>query len=195
MRRAVNHAFGYQLGARGRYRLHLAAEDRGDVAGSVRAGAQLGKVFGIEYLVRSESIAGSSYAAASGAGIPGILSEAGAQGIWQAQDVALHTRGVNRLLRHYGMIPGGPPEPLPVTIFDSFIWMRSEHEGFWYPATAVDEEVREGQVLGQVRDFQGNILQVAEAPADGRVLFLVSSLAMNKGDPLLALGRAGDPGQ
>ncbi len=155
----------------------------------------MAKVFGIQYLVRSESIAGSTYAAASSAGIPGILTESGAQGIWPPEAVALHSRGLNRLLRHFGMVAGPAPEPLPLTMLDQFVWLRSEHEGFWYPRPSVDDVVRKGQDLGHVTDFQGNILQVAEAPADGRVLFLVSSLAMNKGDPLLAVGRAGDPGR
>jgi len=32
------------------------------------------------------------------------------------------------------------------------------------------------------------MLQTAEATAEGRILFLVSSLAINKGDPLLSIG-------
>ena len=157
-----------------------------------RVSLEMAKVFGIEYLVRSESIAGSSYAAASHAGVPSILTESGAQGIWRPEDVALHRRGLERLLLHFGMIDGAAPEPLPVTLLDQFVWMRSDHEGFWYPGTRVDELVRKGQELGHVKDFQGAILQTAVAPVDGRVLFMVSSLAMNKGDPLLAVGRAGD---
>lgn len=31
-------------------------------------------------------------------------------------------------------------------------------------------------------------MQVAESPTDGTVLFLVTTLAMNNGDPLLAVG-------
>jgi predicted deacylase len=149
---------------------------------------EMAKVFGIQYLVRSEAIAGSTYATASGNGIPGILTESGQQGIWTPESVALHTNGLNRLMRHFGMIAGPAPEPLPVTLLDQFLWLRSDHEGFWYPKTSVDDVVRKGQDLGSVTDYLGNVLQVAESPADGRVLFLVSSLAINKGDPLLAVG-------
>jgi hypothetical protein len=39
-----------------------------------------------------------------------------------------------------------------------------------------------------VRDAFGSVLQAVPAPIDGVVLFLVTSLAMNSGDPLLAIG-------
>lgn len=149
---------------------------------------EMAKVFGIRYLVKSGSISGSTYAAAASAGVPAILTEAGEQGIWPREAVALHTNGLNRLLRHLGLLAGPAPEPVPVTLLDQFIWLRSEHDGFWYPKPSVDEVVRKGQDLGAVMDFQGNVLQAVEAPAEGRVLFLVSSLAINKGDPLLAIG-------
>jgi hypothetical protein len=39
-----------------------------------------------------------------------------------------------------------------------------------------------------LRDYAGKVLQPAVAPASGPVLFLVTSLAINKGDPFLAVG-------
>jgi uncharacterized protein len=148
---------------------------------------ELAKVFGIHFLVCSET-PGSTFCAASRAGIPSILAESGGQGIWTPRHVADHTRGLNRLMRHLAMIPGGAPEPAPFTLLERFLWLRSEHTGFWYPAVAVNEEVKAGQTLGCVKDGQGRVLQAATSPADGVVLFLVSSLAINQSDPLLAVG-------
>lgn len=148
---------------------------------------EMGQVFGITYLVRSET-PGSTFCAAARAGIPAILTEAGGQGIWTPEHVALHTDGIHRLMRHLAMIPGGAPEPLPSTLLERFLWLRSQHEGFWYPGVAVGEEVRAGQELGRVTDYEGRVLQQAISPADGHVLFIVSSLAINETDPLLAVG-------
>lgn len=148
---------------------------------------EMAQVFGISYLVRSET-PGSTFCAAARAGIPAILSEAGGQGIWTPEDVALHTDGLNRLMRHLAMLPGGAPEPLPSTLLERFLWLRSEHEAFWYPGVAVGEEVTAGQELGRITDYEGRVLQQALSPADGRVLFIVSSLAINENDPLLAVG-------
>jgi hypothetical protein len=148
---------------------------------------EMAKVFGIHYLVRSET-PGSTYATTTRAGIPSILAESGGQGIWPPEDVARLTDGMNRLMRHLKMIPGPAPEPTPYTLLDQFLWLRSEHDGFWYPAVSVGDTVKAGQDLGRVTDYEGKILQSVKCPADGRVLFLVTSLAINKTDPFLAVG-------
>src|SRR5262249_48725834 len=143
--------------------------------------------FGIEYVVCSET-PGSTFCAASRAGIPSILAESGGQGIWTPADVGRLTGGVQRLMRHLGMTDGAPPPPRPSTLLEQFLWLRSEQDGFWYPGAPVDAAVTTGQTLGRITDAEGRVLQSAVSPATGRVLFIVSSLAINRGDPLLAVG-------
>jgi uncharacterized protein len=152
-----------------------------------RTTLELAKVFGIHYVVRSET-PGSTYSEATKAGVPSLLVESGGQGIWPAADVELLTTGVDRLMRHLKMLAGPAPEALPSTLLNQFLWLRSSHTAFWYPAVAVNDAVKAGQDLGAVKDHEGTVLQSAISPADGRVLFLVSSLAINAGDPLLAVG-------
>jgi predicted deacylase len=91
-------------------------------------------------------------------------------------------------MRNLKMIPGGTPEPVPFTLLERFLWLRSDHAGSWYPAVAVNEAVKAGQNLGCVKDCEGYVLQTAVSPADGVILFMVSSLAINQTDPLLAVG-------
>jgi predicted deacylase len=148
---------------------------------------ELAKVFGIEYLVCSET-PGSTFCAASRAGIPAILTESGGQGIWTSEQVGDHTNGVNRVMRFLEMISGGAPTPVPFKLLEQFLWLRSHHEGFWYPRVAVGETVCSGQDLGCITDFEGRVLQIARSPVEGTVLFIVSSLAINHDDPLLAVG-------
>jgi predicted deacylase len=148
---------------------------------------EMAKAFGIPILVCSET-PGSTFSSASKAGIPSILTEAGGQGIWTKADVRAHTEGLDRLLRHLKMLDEPPPAPVACTVLSRFLWLRSDHDGFWYPAVAVNDQVRAGQELGVVKDWEGKVLQRAAAEADGRVLFIVSSLAINKTDPLLAVG-------
>lgn len=148
---------------------------------------EMAKAFGIPILVCSET-QGGTYSAAAKAGIPAILTEAGGQGIWTKEDVRAHTDGLDRLMRHLKMMDGPPPSPVACTVLSQFLWRRSDHDGFWYPAVAVNEPVKAGQELGVVTDWEGRVLQRATAEADGRVLFIVSSLAINKTDPLLAVG-------
>ncbi len=148
---------------------------------------EMAKIFGIHFLVGSE-VPGSTVWAASAAGIPSILPESGGQGIWSPEDVRWHANGLNRLMRHLKMISGGAPEPVAFTLLERFLWLRSDHAGFWYPAVGVNEAVKAGQNLGCVKDCEGTVLQTAVSPSDGVVLFIVSSLAINRTDPLLAVG-------
>jgi predicted deacylase len=148
---------------------------------------EMATAFGIRFLVRSE-VSGSTVGAAAAAGIPAILTEAGGQGIWAPEDVRWHTDGLNRLMRHLSMIAGGAPSAAPSTLLERFLWSRSEHAGFWYPAVGVNDAVKAGQNLGCVKDCEGAVLQTAISPTDGVVLFIVSSLAINTNDPLLAVG-------
>lgn len=152
-----------------------------------QASLEMAKAFGIHYLVRSET-PGSTYSTAAQAGIPSILAESGGQGIWAPEDVARHTDGLNRLMRHLKMLPGPDPAPVPCTLLEKFLWLRSEHDGFWYPKVEVGDTVSAASDLGSVTDCEGRVLQPAPSPADGRVLFIVTSLAINRGDPLLAVG-------
>jgi predicted deacylase len=158
----------------------------GDEAVDARS-LEMAKVFGIEYVVASKS-AGSTIAAASKAGIPAILTESGGQGIWTKAQVADHTEGLERLMRHLEMIAGGAPAVKPSTLLEEFLWLRSEQEGFWYPEVGVGEKVAAGQELGCVKDWEGKLLQRGVCPGAGTVLFVVTSLAIHEGEPLFAVG-------
>jgi predicted deacylase len=65
--------------------------------------------------------------------------------------------------------------------------MRSTTTGYWHPAVEVGQRLAKGMLVGEVQDAFGTVLEEPRAPMDGVVIFLVSSLAMNAGDPLLAL--------
>lgn len=151
------------------------------------ASLAMAKAFGIPILVSGDT-QGGTYTAASKAGIPAILTEAGGQGLWKTDAVKAHTEGLARVLRHLKMRAGGAPKAVRCRVLSKFLWLRSDHDGFWYPAVSVGAKVRRGQELGRVRDWEGRVLQKAISPAAGQVLFIVSSLAINKTDPLLAVG-------
>lgn len=152
-----------------------------------KASLEMARVFGIPYLVRSEGM-GSTFSAAAMACIPAILTEAGGQGIWRRDQVELHIDGIHRVLHQYGLLPGATPAPVKCVVLENFIWMRSDVEGFWYPAVEVGAKVHKGQNLGCIKDAWGKLLQDVVSQGDGDVLFLVTSLSINKGDPLLAYG-------
>ncbi|HEX9441441.1 MAG TPA: succinylglutamate desuccinylase/aspartoacylase family protein [Roseiflexaceae bacterium] len=152
--------------------------------------ARLAQVYGIRYLLESDSVRGATYGAAAAAGIPCILTEAGGVGQLEAEAVDIHSRGLQNVLRELGILPGAPAPAGPTVLLRENHWMTSEHTGCWYPAVRAGEQVSRGQPVGELRDYFGEQLARVVAPSDGVVLFRVTSLAVDAGDPLLAIGAA-----
>lgn len=146
----------------------------------------LAEAFGIPLLV-SSAPGGTSIAAGFKSGVPSILAEAGGNGLWPESDVRWLEQGVRRAMQHLGMLEG-TPEPMPTRLLTQFAWLRSEHDGLWYPSLGAGEMVRAGQDLGRITDPFGATLQEVSAPQDGVTLFAVTSLAINRGDPLYGIG-------
>lgn len=147
---------------------------------------QLAEVFGIELLV-SSGPGGTTTAAGYRNGVPSILAEAGGNGLWPEADVAVLETGVRRVMQHLGMLEG-KLEPKPTQQLTQFAWLRSEHDGLWYPKVKAGEKVQARQDIGHIADPFGNALQPVAAPIAGTVLFAVTSLAINVGDPLYGIG-------
>ncbi len=150
---------------------------------------RLANAYGLRYLLVGPS-PGMTTGAAAALGIPAVLAEVGGQGRWPTDDVALHAAGLRRLLREAGVLDAAPEAPRHDTVeLSTEAWMRAGAAGYWHPAVEVDERVAEGAVVGEIRDAFGTVLERPTAPIEGVVIFLVTSLAMNAGDPLLALAR------
>jgi len=154
----------------------------------VAASRSMADVYGIENVIASASVKGGTYSAAAAEGISCILAEAGQVGRLDEESVAVHLHGCRNVLRHLGCLPGEPDAVGPVRALRRFEWRFAGEDGCWYPSVRLADEVEEGQPVGVVRDYFGNILREYHAPTAGIVLFLVTSLAMNEGDPLLAVG-------
>jgi predicted deacylase len=68
--------------------------------------------------------------------------------------------------------------------------VSSEQTGCWYPRVKTDDYVEAGQKIGEVRDFFGKVLGEYFAPVEGNILYVVSSLPIREGEPLIAIGTA-----
>lgn len=150
----------------------------------------LAEAYDLDYVLATpaDAVPGASYAAAASRGIPAIIAEVGQQGIYEEESVARHLRGLHNVLIHLTMYPGtekrlGKPRELK-----RFVWLYTSRSATYHPRVRVGEHVQEGQQVAELRDVFGETLEILQAPATGRVLFLVTSLAVRKGDPLLAVG-------
>ncbi len=161
----------------------------GDVEVAERS-RRMAHAYGFEHSlgVEPDSVPGAAYASGALRGVPGIIAEIGQQGVVDEASVGRHLRGLQNVLAHLGMIdPLGPPPPPPLEM-DQMVWTRTDISATYHPRVVVGEDVEEGQVVGELRDVFGETLRTIRAQASGVVVFLVTSLAVKAGDPLLGLG-------
>jgi uncharacterized protein len=148
----------------------------------------LALAFGLPYVVDSTgALEGSTSGAAAAVGTLGVIAEAGGIGQLTGDAVALLSGGARHALGHLGVLETGP---LPSTslVVSRFEWLYSEPAGFWVARVKTGAEVKRGQLVGEVRDLYGDVLQAIEAPEDGVVLFLTTSCAVKANSLLMGLG-------
>jgi len=149
--------------------------------------------FGLPYVVREErqegGLGGMTSSAAAQAGIPAIIAEAGGRGQLEESAVTMLVDGVRNVLRRLEMLPGPvAPPPADQRTVGSFVWLRCRRAGWWDAAVGSGDAVREGDLLGTVRDLWGEVHEEIRAPRDGVVLFITTSPAVSDDGLLLGLG-------
>jgi predicted deacylase len=133
--------------------------------------------------------AGMLYGAAAQAGVPAILAESGGRGLALEPDIQRHVDGVLNIWRSLGLLTDAPPVAVtPPRMLARNEWLRSPHEGIFLCRVQPGDNVAEGQVLGEMVDLLGNRLADVKSPADGLILFTVTSPAIKKDGLLLAVG-------
>lgn len=149
---------------------------------------KLASLFGIEYVVGSTGqVGGSTYSSAAKQGKVAIIAEAGQQGILDQCKSKLLQDGVKNALRSIGMMEG---EVLAnrTKLLRTFEWSFAECSGLWYPAVEIGQKLNKGDFIGKITDEFGDTVKDYYAGARGAVLFLMTALAINSKDPLMAIG-------
>jgi len=145
---------------------------------------------GFPYIVGSYSDTGS-IGAAAGAGTPGFLAELGQCGRWSESEVAAYIEAIKNVLRSFEVLAGQANSNPNVQYMERMSVLTAEDEGCWYAFKQLEDSVKSGEKIGEIRDFFGNTLSEYFADTDGILIYVVTSLAITKGDPLAAIGVAG----
>lgn len=162
-----------------------------DDSGVRQRSERLARAFGLRYVVcdTTDTLGGTTSAAAAAAGIASFIAEAGGRGLLERTEVERHGRGLRSALRAADVLDGEPDPPLQgQQLVERFLWLRTTAGGWWQPAVEVGEIVAAGERLGTVLDGFGEVIDTITAPETGVPLFLTSSPAVQPGGLLLGLG-------
>lgn len=144
----------------------------------------------VPYMVRSCVASGGAYNYAASQGIPGILIERGGMGAWTSEEVRSTRRDVRNILCHLGIYQGKKDYrtyyPLEVT---DICYQDASRDGLWYPFKKPGDMIREGEILGEVRDYEGGLLELSVAEYDGVILYQTGTLQVLGDGPMIAYGK------
>ena len=131
------------------------------------------------------------YSWAAQCGIPALLVERGERGLWSEKEVAACRENVYELMRHLGILNAASVSPcLQQAEIRRAVYEEAPADGFWYPAvSAAGQKLKQGALLGALKDSYGNEIARYTAPFDGVVLYYTLSLGVKSGDPLIAYGK------
>lgn len=158
------------------------------------AGRTMALAFGLEIIVMDDSRPGtpedSVYVSntAITRGKPALTVESGALGQTDEASIVRIEQGVAGLLRHLNMRKDGPgPVENPIWIGRNEV-LRASASGILYPQVEADQHVAAGALVARVTDFHGRTLEEIRAPFAGRVLYVVATPPINKGEPVGMIG-------
>jgi predicted deacylase len=149
---------------------------------SVPGVRQLARAFGCELIVNGKGPVGSLRRAATSAGIPCIILEAGE--VWKIETsvVQVGVRGVMNVLKSLGMVRGKVEPPRYQTRIDRTTWVRAERGGTLSFAVNPGDVVEKGQLLASNYNIFGDERSQLRSPGDGIILGMTTMPVVKPGD-------------
>lgn len=148
------------------------------------------RIIDVPYRVRSKSSTGA-YNSAAIQGVPSILIEKGGKGIWNIDDVIEYKNYIKNALRFLEVLDD--KEELKINESQKEIieakYIDSEYDAYWYPKFTPGDLIKEGDLLGELKDCFGRVIKEFKGEFDGIILYQTVSLATSVGNPLIAYGK------
>ncbi len=130
---------------------------------------------------------GTGRIAALEMGIPAITIEAGGELALREADVLTHLNAVKNVMRHLGMLDGEPQLAPEYRIMTGGSYY-ARRGGFLHPIAWPGTEVTADQIVAEITDPYGNVIEEVRAANDGIVCELQMVPAVRPGDEILILG-------
>ncbi len=150
--------------------------------------------FGIKHIIidksRTRDLSDSKYLGNTAVLLskPAITTESGYLGHTDEESIVRNIKGVLNVMKLFRMIEGKPdPDSDPVWI-DKYEVVYSDADGLFFPLTKMGYYVKEGEEVGYLTDYLGNVIQELRAPFAGIMLYIINTPPANKGEPLFEVG-------
>lgn len=149
---------------------------------------RLTEAFGCTLTLNEPGPEGSLRRAATEAGCPTFILEAGE--IWKVESTVTEqaVRGVKNVLISLGMIEGEMVPPPYRSVIEKTKWLRSDSAGFLHFHVAPGDFVKEGTPIATTSSLLGKVRQVIESPEAGVILGMTTLPVTAPGEPVCHVG-------
>jgi hypothetical protein len=97
---------------------------------------------------------------------PGIIVESGGGARVTEVDLANFAIALGGITRALGMLPGRPPKVRDIRYGGGAIHVKSRRGGIWHAVVSPGDDMVKGQIMGQVVDFTGAIVETVNCPME-----------------------------
>lgn len=149
------------------YRTNL-PQLRGDLKN--KAVLEFSRHFGGMSVLHNAGATGTLRRAANDAGIPSLTMEAGGPHALEQEAIAFGVKGLKNLMHNLNMYQTVRLWRMPQPVFYQSIWVRAKLGGIMLSKVDLDENVRQGQLLGRVIDPITNTSSDIVSPINGTIL-------------------------
>jgi len=149
----------------------------------VDAGSEmLAKTFGLEVISEHTIPPEKTLIGKSALRKPQAMAEVGCCGKLETRYVDMAFRGITNIMKKLDMIEGKPILPDKQTRWQSGDFVFTESTGIFYSNVKAGEIVKQGQLLGEIGNIQGDTIEKLIAPHDGMIILEMYNPVKHHGD-------------
>jgi predicted deacylase len=153
-----------------------------------RSAEALARAFGTGLVISGNKYHGSLVDAAAGAGVPCTMVEFGVANVIRPAEVDFGATGITNLLKYADMVDGDPEVPGDQETLTTLHRVLSNRGGFLKRAADVGQKVNEGDLIAEIEDLAGEVVETVSAPASGRVCRISTMGVVGTGDIVAYVG-------
>lgn len=149
---------------------------------------ELADCLSVVYKIKAAIGTSASVSATANCGVPSLMVECGGKGLWSQAEVDNYKQNLYNLLYYTGVLEGTAVQYKNATELYGASTPMASCDGCWYPFVGLGDKVKKGQKVGEIRNLLGKCVEEIISQADGIIVYIITSLAITKGEPVLSVG-------
>jgi predicted deacylase len=121
-------------------------------------------------------------------GKPAVTVEAGFLGVPDVKSAKLIVNGIENAMCYLKMTKGKAKRVKKPVLLDPAPVITSPETGILYPLVEPDDTVKKGAILAEITDFFGKRIAQVKSPVKGKVLYIVATPPITRGQPIGCVG-------